>query len=485
MSHEAERVLRQVVRGRVVLRYVGELSLVLGVTALVPTFAAALFREFRLIPAYGLPAALLLGIGLLARRLPAPRELRHHEALVVTVAVFVLSPLVMSAPFAFQGIPWLDALFEAVSGVTTTGLSTLASVEGSPRTFLLARAWLQWVGGLGFVVLSLALVLGPGVATRRLGAPSLEPADVAGSMRAHARRALRIYLGLTGFGIVVLLLLGASGFDAVVHTLAGVSTGGFAPRDASLAPLGRWLQCGVMGVSLLGAVSLPLYYGLWRGRWRLLRDDVEVRALLLFIAVLGSFLFVVARAGVGSGGAAIPDLALLAVSGQTTTGFSTTSVQELSGAAKAGLIFSMITGGSQGSTAGGIKLLRVVLAVRLVQWLVAQTRLPAHAVTGPTLSGHRLEATELLRAASVILLFLGVLAVSWLLFLAYGYPPVEALFEVASATGTVGLSVGIARPELEPVLKGVLCTNMLLGRLEVFAVFVALAPRTWIGRRPS
>lgn len=485
MPSEGERALRHAVRLRVVLRYVGELGLVLGLAALVPTLGAALLGELHLVPLYGLAGALLVGLGLLARRKPAARELQRNEALVVTAAAFALSPLVMSGPLVVQGIPWSDALFEAVSGFTTTGLSTLASVEEHSRTFLLARAWMQWMGGLGFVALSLALILEPGIATRRLGASGLDPAEVAASMRTYARRVLLIYLGLTGFAVILLLALGATGFDAVVHTLAGVSTGGFAPRDTSLAPLGRGLQCAVLGVALLGAVSLPLYAELRRGHWRRLRDDVEIRALLLLIAVVAGCLVLSVGLDGGPPGVRLPDLALLAVSAQTTAGFSTFALGELPESAKAVLILSMITGGSVGSTAGGIKLLRLLVVLRVLQWLVARTRLPAHAVSGPTLGGERLEQAELLPAAAVILLFLGVLTASWLAFLAYGYEPLDALFEVTSATGTVGLSVGISRPELEPFLKGVLCLDMLLGRLEVFAVLVALSPRTWIGRRRS
>lgn len=485
MSNEAERALRHAVRGAVVLRYLGELGLVLGVTALVPTLGAVVFNELPLALPYALVSGLLIGAGMLARRMPAPAEIQRNEALVITAAAFVLGAAIMAVPFALEGIPWLDALFEAVSGITTTGLSTLASVEDRSRTFLLARAWLQWVGGLGFVVLSLALTLEPAVVTPRLGASTLEPANVVGSIRIHARRVLFVYLGLTAFGVTALAALGTGGFDAVVHTLAGVSTGGFAPRDSSLATLTTRIQWGVLLVSMLGAVSLPLYAELRRGRWRDLRDDVEVRALVVLIAVQLGLLLVATRAG--SGGAEVPagQLALLAISAQSTTGFSTVSIDSLSSGAQALLVLAMITGGSMGSTAGGMKLLRVLLVVRLVQWLVAETRLPAHAVSGPTLSGVRLGSDELLRAAALVTLFVTVVFVSWLPFLVYGYAPLHALFEVASAAGTVGLSTGLSRPELEPGLKGLLCVNMLLGRLEIFALLVALSPRTWIGRRTS
>lgn len=485
MSSKAERALRQPVRVPIVVRYLGEIGLVLGIAALVPVLGGALFGELRLVLPYAAIGALLVPLGVLARRRPAPLEVRQNEALVVTAAAFVLSALILSGPLVLHGIPWTDAFFEAVSGITTTGLSTLASVEARPRTFLLARAWMQWVGGLGFVVLSLALLLGPGVATQRLGAPSLEPADVSGSMRAHARRVLRVYLGLTLFGIVLLVGLGASGFDAVVHTFAGISTGGFTPRDSSLEELATRLQYGVFGLSALGAISLPLYSHLWRGRGRRVLGDPEARALVVLIALMALLVCVATRFGGGSPELGLSDLTLTAVSAQTTVGFSTLEVAKLPAITMALLIVSMLIGGSVGSSTGGVKLLRLLLVIRLGQWLVAETRLPAHAVAGPSLAGQRLGRDELLRAAAMVLLFVGVVLVSWLAFLAYGYAPLEALFEVASATGTVGLSVGITRPELEPFLKGVLCTNMLLGRLEILSVLVMLAPRTWIGRRVS
>jgi trk system potassium uptake protein TrkH len=470
------------VRGRVIARYVGEFGLALGLTTLVPTVGAVVFGELEFVLPYGLLAALLYGVGILARRIPVPRLLQPNEAYVITVAAFFLTALVMTFPLTLEGLPLIDAVFEAISGVTTTGLSTLESLEARSRTFLLARAWLQWIGGLGIVVLSLALALESGLSTRLLGMSRLEPADVVGSMRLHARRVLLVYLTLTAFGIVLLLALGATGFDAVVHTFAGISTGGFAPRDDSLAPLARSLQVGILGLSLLGAFALPLYLQLSRGHWRRLREDREAQALLVCIALCALLLAGTRWAGT-SPEPGLPEVGLLAVSAQTTTGFSTLDVETLSDSGKLVVILSMITGGSHGSTAGGMKLIRLLILMRLIQWLIAKTQLPPHAVSSPGLAGGALQDRDLLRAAAVVVLFLGSICVSWLIFLLYGYPPLDALFEVSSATGTVGLSVGIARPELEPFLKGVLCTNMFLGRLEVFAVLVALSPRTWIGRR--
>jgi trk system potassium uptake protein TrkH len=124
-----------------------------------------------------------------------------------------------------------------------------------------------------------------------------------------------------------------------------------------------------------------------------------------------------------------------------------------------------------------------LILLRMLQLMIRRTAMPPHAVAEPYLAGQKLETDDMLRALQLILLFIGIMVLSWLPFVVLGYDPLDALFEVASACGTVGLSTGIARPELETVLKGVLCFDMLAGRLEIIALLVLLYPRNWIGRR--
>jgi trk system potassium uptake protein TrkH len=174
---------------------------------------------------------------------------------------------------------------------------------------------------------------------------------------------------------------------------------------------------------------------------------------------------------------------LLAFSAQTTTGFSSMHIGPLSAAAKLVLMSAMFIGAGVGSTGGGIKILRFLILLRLLQVMIRRVCLPRHAVLEPRLADRRLEENEIQEALLVIFLFLGVIVLSWLPFLAYGYDPINALFEVVSATGTVGLSSGVSNPHLAPLLKGVLCLDMLIGRLEVVAVLVLVYPGTWVGRR--
>lgn len=486
MTEERIRSLSYAARPGAMRGPLGELLAVAGVLALVPLAVALGLGERHLLRPGSILAPLgLLALGLLLRgRRRPPAELQVNEAAVVGVTTFVVSPLAALPLFLEAGYAPVDALFEAVSGVTTTGLTTLATVADLPRAVLFARAWLQWIGGLGIVVLSAALLAGSGLAARRLEALTGEREDLAASTRALARRALVTYGALTAAGIALVAATGTALFDALCLTLSAVSTGGFAPRDASLGAL-AWPGRGVVtALCVLGAVPLPLYRHVRQGRPRVLLGDVEVRALagagLLVTGTLVLVWTLVAPPG------ATPSLAhapLLALSAQTTAGFTTLDPAALDPASKLVLLLSMLVGGGVGSTAGGLKLLRLLVIFSVLRWVLQRTRLPRHAFAPLTLAGERLDAEDVQTALVVAAAFASAVALSWLPFLAAGLPPLDALFEVVSALGTVGLSTGVAGPDLAPGLKAVLCADMLLGRLEIVAVLVVLAPRTWIGRR--
>lgn len=471
------------VRPRVVLKYTGQLGLALAALTLVPLGVALGYEDWPMAWRLALVVALLTVAGVPLGRLRSPRTIQTNEALVVTALAFLVAPLAMSWPMAATGIPYLDALFEAVSGVTTTGLTTLASVAERPPAFLFTRAWMQWYGGLGFVVLSLALLIGPGVAARRLANISGEGEDLIGNTRGHARRVLAVYLAFTVAGIALLWALGLAPFAAVVHTLAAVSTGGYSSFDGSLAGLGLSTQWAVTLLSLAGAVALSTWYRAARGGPAALANDLQLRALLLAgLAVTMLLALFMLRSG-QPWSEVVRHAPLLALSAQTTTGFASLDVGALDPAARITLAGSMLVGGGVGSTAGGFKILRLLILLRLLQILLHRTRLVEHAVVEYRLGETRIEPEEGLRALLVVVLYIGVVALSWLPFAAAGYDPLNALFEVVSATATVGLSTGITALELDPWLKGVLCLDMLLGRLEVLALLVVLYPRTWFGRR--
>jgi trk system potassium uptake protein TrkH len=458
---------------------------VLAVLAMVPLVMSLIFGENYITVRYAIVVGALTVVGLGTARLRAPSSMQTNEGMALVALIFLFAPLTMCYPMMSSGMSFLDALFEAVSGVTTTGLSTKATLVGAPATFLFGRAWMQWYGGLGIIVFSLAFVIQPGLLAKGLAVTETETDDLVGGTRAYARQVLIIYGVLTALGIIGSLSVGVGFGDAVLYTLAAVSTGSFAPHDGSLASLGWPAQIWITLLCLAGAIPLTFYYRMlkkkrWIGAEFLQLQAIVVASLVVSLAVGAAMRL--------SGGMSWPQVVhhapLLAFSAQTTAGFSSMPCAQLDSGSKLILIFSMLVGASVGSTGGGFKLLRLLIAASVFRLILLRTCMPKHAVIEPRLvAGRRLQNEEIHAALLLIVLFVAVIALSWLPFVAMGYSPLDSLFEVVSATGTAGLSVGLTSATLPAVLKVVLCIDMLMGRLEIIAWLVMLNPGTWFGRR--
>ena len=479
------RALIYSVRPLPVLKYFGQLCIVLALLTLVPLAVSIILGDYRVTLRYAIVVVGVFTMGFFLQRLPTPKRIQTNEAIVVTALAFLFAAIVMTWPTMASGLSFTDALFETISGVTTTGLSVTASVADKPAIFLFSRSWMQWVGGLGIVILAVATMIQPGLTAKRIGDLEDYEADLVGSTRTHARRMLIVYSILTGFGIIVLGLLGAGWFNSVIYSLSAVSTGGFSPHDASLAGLNSsWLQAMVILLSMAGAIPLVLYFRSFKEGGRVLIRDRQLQGLFIagLVAALLMAWFLFTQDGF-SWIQALRHGALNAFSAQSTAGFSTLDISQISTGAKLTLIFSMLLGGGAGSTAGGIKILRLLILAQVLYIFLQRPSMPRQAVAEATLGRRRLETDEIQNALSIVFVFLASIGISWLVFVGMGHNPLDSLFEVVSAIGTVGLSTGISAPDLHPILKGVLCADMLLGRLEIIAWLVLFYPRTWIGRR--
>ena len=484
-SKLSQNALSYAVRLHVVGHYIGELGLVLAAVSLVPLLFAVCAGDAGFAARTALCVGLTGGAAFGLSRLPAPERIQHNEALVICGSMFLIAPLVMVYPLVGEGLSFVDALFETVSGVTTTGLSTVASLETRSASFIFSRAWMQWYGGLGILALSLALLTRPGMAARRLSDTEADEDETVGGTRAHSRRILMAYLGLTVAGILLLLAFGAPLMSALTHAMAGISTGGFSPYENSLAGMPGWgIRGAVLLVSTAGAVSFVLYYRFLGGTWRRDIRNVELRALIVLCLLVSAGLALTMHFSMPlPWGEVIGHALSMGFSAQTTTGFATMDIGELHPVARFVLTVSMFVGGNLGSTAGGIKVVRLLIMLQLLRAMIRGTSLTEHAVEAPRLGGRPVEPAAARDALLVIFLFLGIVSLSWMAFLAAGHDPMNSLFDVVSATGTVGLSTGVVGPELEPALKGVLCFDMLAGRLEMLALLTLMYPGTWIGRR--
>lgn len=478
---EGSATLAQPVRARVLAHFGGRLLLVGAVMSSVPLLVALLFGDWNSALVQCLIVLAFTGLGFTLHRAGISGELQRNEALVLVALTFVVTPILSAFLFVAFGLSFTDALFEAVSGISTTGLSTVADPYIYPATFLFTRAWLQWYGGLGVIVLGIALLGGQDIATRRLYAP-LDEHILANSSRQFARQMLRVYVLLSLGAWAVLSAAGTDPFIALLHTLSAVSTGGFSPFADSLQHLPDWgNRYLVIALSLIGA--LPLAMVIERGL-RQVGADVEVRALLALC--LGWTLLLAWRMHQTLGidwSEALLQGGLLGISAQSTTGFSVLAPVHLDDMAKLLLCVAMLSGGCVGSTAGGIKLLRILILLRVLQLYFLRSAMPRHAVVPHKLGGALLSADDIQQASMLLLLFGLALLGSWLVFVACGYPAVDSLFEVTSALSTTGLSVGLSSADLPAALKLLLCFDMLLGRVELFALLVLLYPRTWILRR--
>lgn len=475
------------VRPKVLRSLLGQFCFLLAILALPVVLVAALSGEWT--PFFvNLSSAATLGLaGVIFGRGPSPKDLLRNEAVTLVCLVFLLGSLAMAVPLLFDGISFPDALFESISALTTTGLSTLATVEDKSTTFLFSRAWRQWYGGLGIVVFSLALLHQSGATAKGLTVLESEEDDLVGGVKTHMRDLLRIYVVLTLAAILLIWLTIPDFFTALAHALAAVSTGGFSTMDNSLAGGGPSFAIAVTVASVAGAFPLVFFWRSYKRQRRHIFLWIQVIGVVILGLLVSSGLALSLHFQSGaaplSWGESIFQGAMMGFSAQSTTGFSTMPVADMPDASKLMLILAMFVGGGAGSTAGGVKALRFFIAIAMLHSIVRRACLTRHAFYKTKLAGVTLDKNTFEDALSLIFVYVLVLALSWLTFLAYGYPALDSLFEVTSALGTAGISSGLCGPDLPMTLKGVLAANMLLGRLEVMAWLILLSPWNWTPRR--
>jgi len=277
--------LSYAVRARVVGAYLGQLLVALGTLSVPPAVAALIVGDVPCAAWVGGAAVVLALLGLASARLSRAEDMQLNEAMLATCAIFLIAPLSMTPAFMTADLPVEDAFFEAVSAATTTGLSVAPPAEALPESILFLRAWMQWYGGLGIVVLSLALVTRSGAIARRLASSEGADEDLTTSVRSHARRTLALYVALTLVGFVLLLVAGASAFDAGAFALSSISTGGYAPSSESLGGLDNWAGRWIVTLgTIAGATSFAVYFRARRAGLRALLRDRQAGVVFLAMA---------------------------------------------------------------------------------------------------------------------------------------------------------------------------------------------------------
>jgi trk system potassium uptake protein len=477
---------------RPVLFVVGVLTMVVGLAMVVPG-AAGLALGTSNGPAFMAAAAVTIALGGLiaaANRVPVPL-MTLRQIYVLTALVWIAVPAFAALPFVFSELrlSFTDAYFEAMSGLTTTGSTVLVGLDTMPRSILLWRGLLQLLGGVGIVVMAMAVL--PLLRTGGMQLFHAESSDRYDKPLPRVTQLVKVlllaYLTLFGACAFGYRLGGMSGFDAVVHAMATISTGGYSTHDVSFvhfaSPTLEWLGTLFM---LSGALPFVLYVRVMRGDLALLRDN-QVRVFMLTVAAASVVLagWLVVRDGV-----AVHDALRLAAfnvtSIITTTGFASADYTLWGGFAIGVFFYLTFVGGCTGSTAGAIKIFRFrVMAIVLTDYLFR--RFSPHAVSRRSYDGRPLEDDVVEGVLAFAVVYAMSVAVIALGLGAYDLDWITSLSGAATALGNVGPGLG---PIIGPVgnfatlpagAKWLLSFGMMLGRLELFTILVLLTPRFWRG----
>jgi trk system potassium uptake protein TrkH len=478
---------------RVVAYYLGRIYSIAAVAGLLPLGWAVLDGEWHPFGSFLLMVGVFAALGVAARRFPPRRErLDWQHGMVVVGLTWLTVPAVGSIPFALSGHfggP-LDAYFDAMSGLTTTGLALVQDLDHLAPSLNFWRHLLHFLGGQGIIIAALSLFAGGGGIT--LYQAEARDERILPSVTSTARfiwavALVHLVVGVAALSLVARFSLGFGITRSLFHGLmiffAGFDTGGFAPQSTSLGYYHSGLFEFIAGVLMVaGAMSFGLHFALWRGRRREMLRNLETRTILAtFAGTLVLTLGGLAAAGAYSSVRGLGRQGFFqALSAHTGTGFTTVPSAELAtwgGLAFFGIIIAMALGGMASSTAGGIKALRVGLAVKAMANQIREVLLPDRAVVGVAYeqSGRRRLTPELAQSVmSISLLYVALFVLGALVAFAYGTPLQSAAFESVSAGASVGLSMGVTEPTMPVLLKLTYIFQMWAGRLEFIAVFSLL-----------
>ncbi|MEM1619882.1 MAG: potassium transporter TrkG [Fervidicoccaceae archaeon] len=411
------------------------------------------------------------------------REPGTREAILVVVLTWFLVPPISALPaWLALRMPFVDLWFESVSGFTTTGFTIfdggvdhagvrVPRVEELHPALILWRAFAQWVGGLGIVVLSLVLFTRPGLAVVRLAEAETRLERIGLSVRATLREMLKLYAVITVIALLALTAAGLRGLDSLALALAGVATGGFSTSSNSVQSIASAEVLSALIIAMvLGASNFnDLHRAVSERRSPLASPELKAMAVIIALwtpvgaAILWSH-------GRGSMWDSLEASLFHVVSALTTTGFQSMDLSSAPVPFKALLLPLMISGGSVFSTAGGIKLMRVLILARAALEEAAGLERPPGLLRSMRLGRYEFAESEIMRAAVVLALYLGLALAGYIyavIRLAESAPTFDLLFDVVSASCNVGLSAGVIGSGLPVDLKVLLGLIFTAGRLEV------------------
>ena len=477
---------------RPILVVIGILLIILALFMAPPMVAdmAVGHRDWQVFLAAG-AATLFTGVTLvLMNQGYGDTELTGRQAFLLTGSVWVVVGAFAALPLAFCELDLspAEAVFESVSGITTTGATVIVGLDVAPPGILLWRAILHWLGGIGFIVMAVAIL--PMLRVGGMQLVRTESSDLSEKILPRAAQVASaiglIYLGLTVICAICFYVAGMTIFDAAAHAMATLSTGGYSTRDASIGAFASPpIEAVAIVFMILGSLPFVLYIQATNGHYRPLLTDAQVRwfigITIVFVVAIAAWLVVVERFAPL---AALGHAAFNVVSLISTTGFVSVDYSLWGPFPVTALFFLMCIGGCTGSTAGGIKIFRFIVLHAIAKNQIARLVRP-HGVFVPTFNGRPVPET----AAIAVMAFVSVFGLSFaafaLLLSMVGLDYLTAMSASVTALANVGPGLGeIIGPAgnfstLPESATWLLSAAMLLGRLELFTVLVLFSPAFW------
>jgi len=387
--------------------------------------------------------------------------LRLGEVLALTALAWLIVPLISSMPYLYYGFTPVDAVFESVSGWTSTGLSAVASIENLPSSIIFFRSITQWIGGLGIVIVMLVVLKGTEAALF-LRAEGRESTEI--GVGKTVGMIWNIYIVLTIIGIILLMFLGIGAFDSVNLSMTGIANGGFFPFDSYDFTLLQ--EFALAGIMFAGATCFLFYKNIAAFDFKKAFLDEEF--ILYVLVALGSIILIAII-----GGEDLSNSILNAISAIACGGFTIGDLSVMHSFSIYILILLMMCGGMLGSTTGGLKLQRILVILKTMMMDVKWSFLPSGTVRVLKINGQPVGSEAFAQSATFAFSYFVLFLLSAGAFIAVGTAIEDSMFLVASAMGNVGLST-IQIYALSPLAKIFLCLLMYLGRIEIFP-FLALA----------
>lgn len=480
---------------RLMLRFFGTLLLVETIALLSAALVAWYYKESDGIYfLYTAAICLLVGVLAIASGKKASPHIGRREGSLVVSLIWVVFSLFGLLPYWMSGsIPsFTDAFFETISGLTTTGASILNNIESLSHSILYWRSLTHWMGGLGIIVLSLALLPVFGVSASQLfAAESAGPTKdkIHPKISSTAKRLLLIYVALTFVETVLLVVGGMGWFDAVCHSFGTIATGGFSTKQDSI---GYWdsayIQYVIAFFMLFSGVNFSLYYFLFKGKLNRVTENEELR---FYLKTLFAFSIIAAFSLIDFSSTlsftvvekAWRDAFFNVTSVLTTTGFATADYMTWPAFTWVLLLIAMITGASAGSTSGAIKMVRIVVVLKYTYYQFKRLVHP-NVFIPVRYSGRLVQEDVITRILAFVILYMVVITLGVFVLTLTGMPFMESIGGLITCLGGVGPGLGLVGPAgnfaaIPEFSKWFLSFIMLLGRLELFTVLVLFTPAFW------